>query len=45
MPVTMQAQKEAPPDMQCKDRFLVQSVVAWPGATPKDINPEMVMTI
>ncbi|CAL5343857.1 unnamed protein product [Camellia sinensis] len=39
--VTMQAQKEAPPDMQCKDRFLVQSVVARPGATPKDINPEM----
>lgn len=41
----MQAQKEAPPDMQCKDRFLVQSVVARPGATPKDINPEMVIII
>ncbi|GFY81977.1 vesicle associated protein [Actinidia rufa] len=39
--VTMQAQRETPPDMQCKDRFLVQSVVARPGATPKDINPEM----
>ncbi|XP_047325682.1 vesicle-associated protein 1-2-like [Impatiens glandulifera] len=39
--VTMQAQKEAPPDMQCKDRFLVQSVVANPGATVKDINAEM----
>ncbi|XP_057473870.1 vesicle-associated protein 1-2-like isoform X1 [Actinidia eriantha] len=39
--VTMQAQREAPPDMQSKDRFLVQSVVAWPGATPKDINPGM----
>ncbi|KAK8718403.1 hypothetical protein V6N13_045638 [Hibiscus sabdariffa] len=26
--VTMQAQKEAPPDMQCKDKFLLQSVVA-----------------
>ncbi|MBA0611190.1 hypothetical protein Godav_011891 [Gossypium davidsonii] len=24
--VTMQAQKEAPPDMQCKDKFLLQSV-------------------
>ncbi|KAF7133459.1 hypothetical protein RHSIM_Rhsim09G0191300 [Rhododendron simsii] len=39
--VTMQAQREAPPDMQCKDRFLIQSVVARPGTTPKDINPEM----
>ncbi|XAR71813.1 hypothetical protein NMG60_11018244 [Bertholletia excelsa] len=39
--VTMQAQREAPPDMQCKDKFLVQSVVARPGATPKDITPEM----
>ncbi|XWS45891.1 hypothetical protein CRYUN_Cryun14cG0018000 [Craigia yunnanensis] len=40
-PVTMQAQKEAPSDMQCKDKFLLQSVVASPGATPKDITPEM----
>ncbi|KAI3689676.1 hypothetical protein L2E82_47641 [Cichorium intybus] len=39
--VTMQAQKDAPPDMQCKDKFLLQSVVASPGATPKDITPEM----
>ncbi|CAN4099487.1 unnamed protein product [Withania somnifera] len=39
--VTMQAQKEAPPDMQCKDKFLLQSVVARPGATAKDITPEM----
>ncbi|KAG1359309.1 Vesicle-associated protein 1-1 [Cocos nucifera] len=39
--VTMQAQREAPPDMQCKDKFLVQSVVASPGATVKDITPEM----
>ncbi|KAJ8573334.1 hypothetical protein K7X08_009845 [Anisodus acutangulus] len=39
--VTMQAQKEAPPDMQCKDKFLLQSVVASPGTTPKDITPEM----
>ncbi|KAL6977619.1 Vesicle-associated protein 1-2 [Sarracenia purpurea var. burkii] len=39
--VTMQAQREEPPDMQCKDRFLVQSVVARPGATPKDISPEL----
>ncbi|KAK4372026.1 hypothetical protein RND71_007410 [Anisodus tanguticus] len=39
--VTMQAQKEAPPDMQCKDKFLLQSVVASPGTTAKDITPEM----
>ncbi|XP_009770191.1 vesicle-associated protein 1-2-like [Nicotiana sylvestris] len=39
--VTMQAQKEAPPDMQCKDKFLLQSVVVGPGTTPKDITPEM----
>ena len=40
--VTMQAQKEAPPDMQCKDKFLIQAVVAPDGATYKDITPEMV---
>ncbi|KAG1360856.1 vesicle-associated protein 1-1 [Cocos nucifera] len=39
--VTMQAQREAPPEMQCKDKFLVQSVVGSPGATVKDITPEM----
>ncbi|XP_040991429.1 vesicle-associated protein 1-2 isoform X1 [Juglans microcarpa x Juglans regia] len=39
--VTMQAQKEAPPDMQCKDKFLLQSVVTGAGATVKDITPEM----
>ncbi|KAA8522230.1 hypothetical protein F0562_012903 [Nyssa sinensis] len=39
--VTMQAQKEAPPDMQCKDKFLLQSAEAGPGTTPKDITPEM----
>lgn len=39
--VTMQAQKEAPPDMQCKDKFLLQSVVVEDGATVKDITPEM----
>ncbi|KAL8539778.1 hypothetical protein ACS0TY_001400 [Phlomoides rotata] len=39
--VTMQAQKEAPPDMQCKDKFLLQSVVMTPEATPKDITTEM----
>ncbi|CAL0302927.1 unnamed protein product [Lupinus luteus] len=39
--VTMQAQKEAPPDLQCKDKFLLQSVAASPGTTTKDITPEM----
>lgn len=41
----MQAQKKAPPDMQCKDKFLLQSAIAGPGATPKDISPEIVNTI
>ncbi|KAK7307789.1 hypothetical protein VNO77_41159 [Canavalia gladiata] len=39
--VTMQAQKEAPSDMQCKDKFLLQSVKTDDGVTPKDITPEM----
>ncbi|KAL7203760.1 hypothetical protein ACSBR2_016924 [Camellia fascicularis] len=39
--VTMQAQKEAPPDMQCKDKFLLQSAIVGPGVTAKDITPEM----
>ncbi|KAI9180485.1 hypothetical protein LWI28_005280 [Acer negundo] len=39
--VTMQAQKEAPLDMQCKDKFLLQSVVASLGVSAKDITPEM----
>lgn len=41
--VTMQAQKEAPLDMQCKDKFLLQSVVASSGTYAKDITPEMVL--
>ncbi|KAK9273969.1 hypothetical protein L1049_018782 [Liquidambar formosana] len=39
--LTMQAQKEAPPDMQCKDKFLLQSVVVPDGTTTSDITPEM----
>ncbi|KAI3716839.1 hypothetical protein L1987_68026 [Smallanthus sonchifolius] len=39
--VTMQAQKEAPPDMLCRDKFLLQSVVISPGIPAKDITPEM----
>ncbi|GMH21666.1 hypothetical protein Nepgr_023508 [Nepenthes gracilis] len=38
--VTMQAQKEAPHDMQCRDKFLVQSVVVPDGVTTKDLTPE-----
>ncbi|KQK00520.1 vesicle-associated protein 1-2 [Brachypodium distachyon] len=39
--VTMQAQREAPPDMQCKDKFLVQSAIVSKDITPKDITGEM----
>jgi hypothetical protein len=38
--VTMQAQREYPPDMQCKDKFLVQSVISEIGS-PKDITPDL----
>uniref|UniRef100_A0A453P618 MSP domain-containing protein n=1 Tax=Aegilops tauschii subsp. strangulata TaxID=200361 RepID=A0A453P618_AEGTS len=40
--VTMQAQREAPPDMQCRDKFLVQSAVVSQDISPKDINGDMV---
>uniref|UniRef100_A0A0A9CT63 MSP domain-containing protein n=1 Tax=Arundo donax TaxID=35708 RepID=A0A0A9CT63_ARUDO len=39
--VTMQAQKEAPPDMQCKDKFLVQSVIVGAETPARDITGEM----
>ena len=38
----MQAQKELPAEMQCKDKFLLQSVIAPAGTSPKDITAEMV---
>lgn len=38
----MQAQREAPPDMQCKDKFLVQSVIAPFGSSAKDVSQELV---
>jgi len=41
----MQAQKTSPPDMQSKDKFLVQSVAAENGATAQDINAAMVATL
>ncbi|KAL2892475.1 Vesicle-associated protein 1-2 [Bienertia sinuspersici] len=39
--VTMQTQKEAPADMQCKDKFLLQGVITTPETTVKDITSEM----
>lgn len=39
--VTMQAQKVAPPNMICKDKFLIQSVVVPAGTSDKDITPAM----
>ncbi|MED6170110.1 Vesicle-associated protein 1-1, variant 2 [Stylosanthes scabra] len=39
--VIMLAQKESPPDMQCKDQFLFQIVRTFDGASAKDINAEM----
>ncbi|KAK4266483.1 hypothetical protein QN277_027395 [Acacia crassicarpa] len=38
--VTMQAQRLMPPDMQCKDKFLIQSVVVPSGTTEDDITSE-----
>lgn len=38
--VTMQAQKEMPADLQCKDKFLVQSVLV-PASVSKDNYQEM----
>ncbi|KAF4380194.1 hypothetical protein G4B88_005651 [Cannabis sativa] len=35
------AQKEAPADMQCKDKFLLQSAKVNDGVAAKDINAEM----
>ncbi|XP_042520792.1 vesicle-associated protein 1-1-like [Macadamia integrifolia] len=41
--VTMQAQREAPPDMQCKDKFLIQSTIVPFGTTEEDITPSTFM--
>nr|GME14654.1 vesicle-associated protein 2-2-like [Ipomoea batatas] len=38
--VTMQAQREPPPDMLCKDKFLVQSKVVPEETSDKDITSE-----
>lgn len=43
--VTMQAHTVAPPDLQCKDKFLVQSVVVGDGLSAKDITSQMVLLV
>ncbi|XP_051177028.1 cysteine-rich receptor-like protein kinase 44 [Lolium perenne] len=39
--VTMRAQSQAPPDMQLRDRFCVQSVVVRRGTTTEDLTQHM----
>lgn len=38
--VTMQAQRDAPADMQCKDKFLVQSVILADDADHKEVSQD-----
>jgi hypothetical protein len=40
--VTMQAQRTAPPDMACRDKFLIQSTIVPDGTTDENITPSMV---
>lgn len=40
--VTMQAQKAPPPDMVCKDKFLVQCTVVSEETVEEDITSAMV---
>lgn len=42
--VTMQAQREVPPDMQCKDKFLVQSAIVAKEIMPKEVTGDMVIS-
>ncbi|OMO53732.1 Major sperm protein [Corchorus capsularis] len=39
--VTMQAQRVAPPDLMCKDKFLIQSTVVPLGTAEEDITSDM----
>jgi len=39
--VTMQAQRDAPPDMHCKDKFLVQSAIVAKETMPKEVTGDM----
>jgi hypothetical protein len=38
----MQAQRTAPPDMERKDKFLIQSTIVPDGTTDENIEPSMV---
>lgn len=40
--VTLQAQQEYPPDMQCKDKFLLQSTIVPPNSDVDDLSPDTV---
>lgn len=40
--VTMQAQQAAPPDMICKDKFLIQTMVVPVGTTEEIITSSLV---
>lgn len=40
--MTLQAQREAPPDMQCKDKFLLQSTIVPPNTDVDDLPPDTV---
>jgi hypothetical protein len=42
--VTMQALRTAPPDMQLKDKFLVQTTVVPYGTSDEDLVPAFVST-
>ncbi|EOY06389.1 Vesicle-associated membrane protein, putative isoform 2 [Theobroma cacao] len=39
--VTMQAQRVAPPDLMCKDKFLIQSTIVPFGTAEEDITSDM----
>lgn len=41
----MQAQRTAPPDLECRDKFLIQSTIVPEGTTDEDINASMVWFI
>ncbi|KAJ0104871.1 hypothetical protein Patl1_18380 [Pistacia atlantica] len=43
--VTLQAQGEAPPDMQCKDKFLLQSAIVLPNTDVDELPPDTVKNI
>ncbi|XP_056689331.1 vesicle-associated protein 2-1-like [Spinacia oleracea] len=39
--VTVQAQQEYPPNMECKDKFLLQSTIVPPNSKLDDLSPEI----